>query len=173
MVHNGWTSRAARRAARGTHGLLSVLVMAACLVTAIATPPSAYAQLRESAAKQIARTMGNPEFRPKSFRGGTWLGNGDFYLDLEPSASGAGSDIVKYSTATGEREILVAAERLIPAGEKTPLPVEDYSLSPDGHRVLVFTDSKTVWRRNTRGDYWVLDLTSGTLSKLGGGAPAS
>jgi len=173
MVHNGWTSRAARRAARGKHGLLSVLVMAACLVTAIATPPSAYAQLRESAAKQIARTMGNPEFRPKSFRGGNWLGNGDFYLDLEASASGAGSDIVKYSTATGEREILVAAERLIPAGEKTPLPVEDYSLSPDGHRVLVFTNSKTVWRRNTRGDYWVLDLTTGTLRKLGGDAAAS
>jgi dipeptidyl-peptidase 4 len=173
MVHNGWTSRAARRVARGKRGLLSAFLMSACPVAAITTLPSAYGQLRESAAKQIARTMVNPEFRPKSFRGGTWLGNGDSYLDLEPSASGAGSDIVKYSTATGEREILVAAERLIPAGEKTPLPVEDYSLSTDGRRVLVFTNSKTVWRRNTRGDYWVLDLTSGTLRKLGGDAPAS
>ncbi|HEX8878735.1 MAG TPA: DPP IV N-terminal domain-containing protein [Candidatus Acidoferrum sp.] len=149
------------------------MLTAACLAAAIATPPSAYGQLRESAAKRIAEAMGNPEFRPKSFRGGTWLGNGDFYLDLEPSASGTGSDIVKYATATGDREILVAAERLIPAGEKTPLPVEDYSLSPDGHRVLVFTNSTTVWRRNTRGDYWVLDLTSGKLRKLGGDAPAS
>ena len=172
MVHNGWTRRAARRVARGQHGLLSAF-LTACLVAASATPPSAYGQLRESAAKRIAQTMGNPEFRPKSFRGGAWLGNGDFYLDLEPSASGTGSDIVKYATATGDREILIASERLIPAGEKTPLPVEDYSLSPDGHRVLVFTNSKTVWRRNTRGDYWVFDLTSGTLRKLGGDAPAS
>ena len=147
--------------------------MAACLVAAIATTPSAYGQLRDSAAKLIARTMGNPEFRPKSFRGGTWLGNGDFYLDLEPSASGIGSDLVKYATATGKREIFVPAERLIPAGQTTPLPVEDYSLSPDGHRVLVFSNSKTVWRQNTRGDYWVLDLASGALRKLGGDAPAS
>jgi dipeptidyl-peptidase 4 len=173
MVHHGVTSRAARRAPRGKHGLLSAFLVAACLVAAIEAPPRAYGQLRESAAKAIAGTMGNPEFRPKSFRGGTWLGNGDFYLDLEPSGSGTGSDIVKYATATGAREILVAAGRLIPAGEKTPLPVEDYALSPDGHRVLVFTNSKTVWRRNTRGDYWVLDLTSGTLRKLGGDAPAS
>src|SRR2546429_358248 len=90
MVHSGWTSRAASRVARAKHRL-----MAACLVAAIATTPSAYGQLRDSAAKLIARTMGNPEFRPKSFRGGTWLGNGDFYLDLEPSASGIGSDLVK------------------------------------------------------------------------------
>ena len=173
MVHNGLSSRAARRAARGKPAHRSAFLIAACLVAAYAAPPRAYGQLRESAAKEIARTMGNPEFRPKSFRGGTWLGNGDFYLDLEPSGSGTGSDIVKYATATGAREILVAAERLIPAGEKTPLSVEDYSLSPDGHRVLVFTNSKTVWRRNTRGDYWVVDLTSGTLRKLGGDAPAS
>src|SRR5439155_7617742 len=92
MVHSGWTSRAASRVARAKHRLT-----AACLVAAIATTPSAYGQLRDSAAKLIARTMGNPEFRPKSFRGGTWLGNGDFYLDLEPSASGIGSDIVKRS----------------------------------------------------------------------------
>lgn len=173
MVHNGWTSRAACPAARAKHGLLSALLTVACLGAAIAAPRSVYGQLRESAAKRIARTMGNPEFRPKFFRGGTWLGNGDFYLDLEPSASGSGSDIVKYATATGARDILLGAERLIPAGEKTPLPVEDYRLSPDGHRVLVFTNSKTVWRRNTRGDYWAVDLTSGSLGKLGGDAPAS
>ena len=94
MVNNGWTSRAACRVARGQQGLRSVMLTAACLAAAIATAPSAYGQIRESAAKRVAEAMGNPEFRPKSFRGGTWLGNGDFYLDLEPSASGTGSDIV-------------------------------------------------------------------------------
>src|SRR5437016_14125756 len=132
MVHSGWTSRAASRVARAKHRLT-----AACLVAAIATTPSAYGQLRDSAAKLIARTMGTPEFRPRSFRGGTWLGNGDAYLDIEPSASGIGSDIVKYETATGAREVFVATSRLIPAGEKTPLDVEHYSMSLDGPRVLV------------------------------------
>ena len=38
-------------------------------------------------------------------------------------------------------------------------------------RLLIFTNSKRVWRTNTRGDYWVLDRTSHELRKLGGDAP--
>jgi dipeptidyl-peptidase-4 len=139
----------------------------------VAVPDAARAQERESAAKLVARTTANPEFRVKTFRGGEWLGSGDYYLALEPSGSGASSDIVRYQTSTGARDILVPANRLIPAGEKTPLPIESYALSPDGHVVLVFTNSATVWRQNTRGDYWVLNLQSGALHKLGGDAPAS
>jgi dipeptidyl-peptidase-4 len=166
-------SGAGHRPARGKDRLRGSALLAFSLAVALGAPFAVRADQRESAAKLLARTMNNPEFRPKSFRGGAWLGNGDSYLALEPSAAGAGSDIVRYQTATGAREILVAADRLIPAGEKTPLPVENYRMSPDGHRVLVFTNSKTVWRQNTRGDYWVLDLTSGALRKLGGDAPAS
>ncbi len=140
---------------------------------AVAVPNAARAQERESAAKLVARTMANPEFRVKTFRGGEWLGLGDYYLALEPSGSRASSDIVRYQTSTGARDILVAANRLIPAGEKTPLPVEQYAISSDGNQVLVFTNSKTVWRQNTRGDYWVLNLQSGALHKLGGDAPVS
>ena len=33
-------------------------------------------------------------------------------------------------------------------------------MSPDGKRVLLFTNSRKVWRQNTRGDYWALDLTT-------------
>lgn len=147
--------------------------IAAVLVAVLGTSLAAHADQRESAAKLLARTMFNPEFRPKSFRGGEWFGNGDSYLALEPSATPNGTDIVRYQTATGARDILVAASRLVPAGAKDPLPVEDYSFSADGKLLLIFTNSKTVWRQNTRGDYWVLTLASGALHKLGGDAPAS
>ena len=167
MIPTGLASGAANRTRRGRLVLSAVTGVLAVM----AAPRITRAQLRQSAAQLVARTMGNPEFRPKSFRGGTWFGNGDAYLDIEPSASGTGSDIVKYQTATGAREIFVAASRLVPTGEKAPLDVEEYSISPDGHRVLIFTNSKTVWRRNTRGDYWVLDLASGALRKLGSNAP--
>lgn len=173
MVQTGLVSSAAKGVWRERRGLVATALIVVGVVAVIGAPSIVHAQLRQSAAQLVARTMGNPEFRPKSFRGGTWLGNGDAYLDIEPSASGTGSDIVKYQTATGAREIFIAASRLIPAGEKTPLDVEEYSISPDGHLVLVFTNSKTVWRRNTRGDYWVLDLGRGALRKLGGHAPES
>ncbi len=173
MFHMKQRSGVLNRSARAEKLFPAVTLIVLSIAGAMAASLAAHAEERESAAKLVARTMANPEFRVTTFRGGEWLGSGDYYLALEPSGTGAGSDIVRYQTATGAREILVAANRLIPDGEKTPLPVESYAMSSDGHLVLVFTNSKTVWRQNTRGDYWVLDLKSGALNKLGGDAPAS
>ena len=163
----------ARRAIKTSVFFSAAALTALGVAAAFAAPVGAFGDERESAARLVARTMFNPEFRVKTFHGGEWLGNGDFYLAIEAAASGGGSDIVRYQTSTGAREILVAARRLIPAGEKAPLPLEDYTMSSDGQQVLVFTNSQTVWRQNTRGDYWVLNLKSGTLRKLGGDAAAS
>ncbi|MGB2645202.1 MAG: S9 family peptidase [Candidatus Acidiferrum sp.] len=149
------------------------LSLAALAVLSVSVPSLTHGDERESAAKLVVRTMMNPEFRVKTFRGGEWLGTGDRYLALEPSTTPDGSDIVVYETGSGAREILVAANLLIPAGETKPLPVESYTVSPDSQQVLIFTNSKTVWRQNTRGDYWVLNVKSGALRKLGGNAPAS
>jgi dipeptidyl-peptidase-4 len=148
-------------------------LMPLVIAAALAVPLAARADERDSAAKLVARLMASGEFRAKTFRGGKWLGTGDFYLALEPSTTPGGTDIVRYQTSTGARDILVAASRLIPTGNQTPLPVEDYAFSPDGQQILIFTNSQTVWRQNTRGDYWVLDLKSGALRKLGGDAAAS
>ena len=42
----------------------------------------------------------------------------------------------------------------------------------DGRRLLIFTNTRKVWRQNTRGDYWVLDVGGGGApKKLGGPAP--
>jgi len=154
---------------------LASIVLA--LVAVAAAPPYSLAgqapDPRDAAAKLLARTMFNPEFRPKSFRGGEWCGDGDSYLALEPSTPPGGTDIVRYQTASGARDILVAASRLIPTGEKTPLAVENYSFSSDGKQLLIFTNSKTVWRQNTRGDYWLFNLSSGALRRIGGAAPVS
>ncbi|RPJ74424.1 MAG: S9 family peptidase, partial [Desulfobacteraceae bacterium] len=71
------------------------------------------------------------------------------------------------------REILVPASRLVPPGAAEPLRIADYLWSPDGSRLLVFTNTARVWRTNSRGDYWVLDLATWRLRRLGGDAPAS
>jgi dipeptidyl-peptidase-4 len=34
-------------------------------------------------------------------------------------------------------------------------------------KVLVYTNSKKVWRANTKGDYWFFDLATGKGRKLG------
>lgn len=122
----------------------------------------------------LERIFGSPEFR--SQRGGSveWLPEGNNYTKMEASATlKEAEDIVKIDPATGNREILVKAEELVPKGQEKPLSIESYSWSPDGSKMVIFTNGKRVWRYNTKGDYWILDLKSRTLSQLGASLPAS
>ncbi|MDP5052624.1 MAG: S9 family peptidase, partial [Congregibacter sp.] len=51
--------------------------------------------------------------------------------------------------------------------------VDDYHWSDDHSRLLIYTNSKKVWRVKSRGDYWVLDLQNEALIQLGGDAAPS
>ena len=122
----------------------------------------------------VDRIFGSPEFRGGTLGALAWLSDGTGYSTLEPALGGKpGKDIVRYDAETGLKTILVPAARLVPPGDSTPLEIEEYTWSPDGRRLLIFTNSQQVWRTNTRGDYWVLDLAGWTLKKLGGKAPAA
>src|SRR5689334_21594458 len=112
------------------------------------------------------------EFSGEGFGPTRWLASGDAYTTLEGGPNG-GAVIVRYDAATGALVVTVPAARLVPAGASEPLDIEDYAWSPDGKRLLVFTNSRRVWRQNTRGDFWVLDLDGGRLRKLGGDARPS
>jgi dipeptidyl-peptidase-4 len=72
-----------------------------------------------------------------------------------------------------KRDVLLPAEKLVPTGETKPLAINGYEWSADDKRLLIYTNSKKVWRQNTKGDYWVLDPASGKLTKLGGDAKPS
>lgn len=101
-----------------------------------------------------------------------WFDGGQSYITMEPTAGGHGGDVVKYDTATGKnREVLITAAQLTPSGAKEPLQIADLTWSKDNQRVLIFTNTRRVWRTNSRGDYWFLDRSTGKLKKLGGDAP--
>jgi dipeptidyl-peptidase-4 len=98
-----------------------------------------------------------------------WQTDGSGYLALEPSPTKKNFlDIVRYDVSSGDRTVKVSTERLTPTGVAEPLAVEEFSLTSDEQKLLIFTNSQRVWRSNTRGDYWVLDLKANTLKKLGG-----
>ena len=68
---------------------------------------------------------------------------------------------------------IVTQQQLTPAGTGAALDVQDFSFSPDGKMLLIYTNSKKVWRYKTRGDYWVLNTTDKTLKQLGKNLPQS
>jgi dipeptidyl-peptidase-4 len=122
----------------------------------------------------LDRIYNSREFAPQRFGPARWMKDGSSYTTLEDSKDvQGGRDIVIYAAATGRRSILVSASKLIPSNETSPLPIDNYEWSADGKKLMIFTNSKRVWRQNTRGDYWVLDLASGALKKLGGPFEAS
>jgi dipeptidyl-peptidase-4 len=117
----------------------------------------------------IDRIFNSDEFDASGIGAVRWLKSGDSYTKIEPSVNvKGGRDLVSYDAASGNRTILLSAEKLIPTGATAPLSIQNYEFSADNQKMLVYTNSKKVWRLNTRGDYWVLDIASGKLTKLGG-----
>ncbi len=96
-----------------------------------------------------------------------WMKDGTGYSTIEQNPTIGGDDIVRYDAATGERSLLLSAQDLIPNGEDLPLSIADYQWSEDNGKLLIFTNTRKVWRYHTRGDYWVLDLETNSLRQLG------
>ena len=116
----------------------------------------------------LDRIINSREFQSERFGPVKWLKDGSGYTTLESSeATTSGRDIVWYNPETGKRKILIRAQQLIPRGKQKPLDISNYSWSDDGSNLLIFTNTKRVWRYRTRGDYWILNLKTETLQQLG------
>jgi dipeptidyl-peptidase-4 len=96
-----------------------------------------------------------------------WMKDNNGYSTLEKNSEIGGKDIVRYEAKSGARSVIVTAKVLIPKGETDPLSISNYEWSIDNSKLLVFTNTRKVWRYHTRGDYWVLDIASGSLTQLG------
>lgn len=109
----------------------------------------------------------NNRYGSRGFGPVRWMKDSKGYSTLEWNADAKGNNITKYSVPELSKSILVSATQLIPKGATTPLTIANYSWSDDNTKLLIFTNTKKVWRFNTRGDYWVLNLADGKLTPLG------
>ena len=97
-----------------------------------------------------------------------WTKDGNSYMHRQNAS------IVQTDVSDPSKEIILVNEALLtPKGQSVPLAVRSFVFSEDGKKVLIYTNTKKVWRYDTRGDYWVADLTVKTLKKIGTELPAS
>lgn len=103
------------------------------------------------------------------FGSGTkWTKDGNNYLQVQNGS------IVQTAISDPSKQIVLAdAALLTPKGKTQPITVRSFSFSEDGKKVLIYTNSKKVWRYDTRGDYWLADLSAKTLKQIGSGRPVS
>ncbi|HEY4154618.1 MAG TPA: S9 family peptidase, partial [Puia sp.] len=81
--------------------------------------------------------------------------------------------ILEYSLPLGVEKVLVSSRELTPAGDSEPLQVRYFFFSADYKKLLIYTNTRKVWRYDTRGDYWVYDLSDLSLKQLGSSLPPS
>jgi dipeptidyl-peptidase-4 len=96
-----------------------------------------------------------------------WSVDGNSYYRLEKN------ELVLYTLPDNKPLVILSKQQLTPTESTNPLQISYYSFSSDQQKVLLFTNTKRVWRLNSRGDYWILDRKSGSLSQLGKTLPAS
>ncbi|KAB2908669.1 MAG: S9 family peptidase [Ignavibacteriales bacterium] len=106
------------------------------------------------------------EFSGQYFRPVKWTESGHTYYKIEDDVDG--SVIYKIDVKSGEKEELVKINDLVPEGKKSPLNLSEYKFSPSGTWMLIYTNTKRVWRVNSKGDYWIYNIKSKKLRKLGG-----
>lgn len=138
----------------------------------LAAPVSAHAQ-SDPARLTLDRIFVSRDFAGQGGGVGRWQDSAHT-TTFRLNAAG-GVELVRVAVATGDAETLVTPAQMTPAGANQQLRVEDYAFSADETALLLYANSKRVWRQNTRGDYWILERASGRLRQLGGpnAAPSS
>ena len=96
-----------------------------------------------------------------------WSSDGNSYYKIEEN------EIKQYSLPENLPKVVVSSQQLTPKGSSNPLEISYFSFSNDQQKVLLYTNTVKVWRLNTKGDYWVLDLITGNLTQLGKGLAKS
>ena len=143
--------------------IVALALTATAFVVVRAQPADTAVALRA----QIDRIYKEQAYRAPRFGPARWLPDGIAYAIVErPAGDKSSSEIVRYDAVTGARTVLVGQSTLT-AGRKAPLDIDDYAWSPDKRYLLIFTNAQKVWRDNTRGDYWILDVAAGSLKQLG------
>ncbi len=95
-----------------------------------------------------------------------WAPDGNSYYTIEEGA------IFKYTLPLNTKMAFISKQDLTPPGLPA-LRITSFSLSQDKTKLLLYTNSVRVWRLETRGNYWVLDLATKKLQQVGKASPAS
>ncbi|ACU04753.1 S9 family peptidase [Pedobacter heparinus] len=96
-----------------------------------------------------------------------WTKDGNAYYQFTDG------ELVSISLAQNERKTIISRDLLYTSGQHTIGRIKDFFFSEDGSKVLIYTNSKKVWRYETRGDYFVADLKANTITQVGKDKPAS
>lgn len=102
-------------------------------------------------------------------RGGAlkWNEAGNAYYTTEKG------EIVKYNLPDFNKVVLVEKSALATHDSKAEFTIKNFFVSNNEQVFLIFTNTKKVWRYESRGDYFIYNKSTNSLQQLGKGLPES
>ena len=111
------------------------------------------------------RDITRNEFRQETMKAVTPLAGGDTYAQI----SDDGRRIVAYSFKTG-KQVGVLFDAATARGQQVSR-VDGYIVSPDGKRLLIQTETKSIYRRSFTATYYIFTIQNNKLEPLSEGGP--
>lgn len=96
-----------------------------------------------------------------------WANNNKSYYTIE------NGEIIQYELPDFTPTKIVNTKQLTAKGSNKALEVKDFEFSKNEKLVLIYTNSKKVWRLETRGDYWLFNRETNELHQIGKSRPES
>ncbi|WP_022834699.1 S9 family peptidase [Salisaeta longa] len=148
------------------HRLFSCLVAVALCVVFVGPAQAQPSPADTTVQFTLEAIHASGAFSPERFQGGRWADSGPVITYIEPSDSSAATHLMRYNLETDERTRLINGENLYADDVDRLIKIQGYEYSNDGSKVLIYTDSKMVWRRATKGFYYVYNLEEQTLTPI-------
>ena len=96
-----------------------------------------------------------------------WSVDGNSYYSVKEN------ELLQYTLPDNKSKVIISRQQLTAQESTTPLKISYYTLTNDQQKALIFTNTKKVWRLQSKGDYWILDIKTGSLNQLGKTLPPS
>lgn len=101
------------------------------------------------------------KFLPSGIQGMRSMSDGERYTVLEKDS------INIYSYKTGEYiRTLAGAAEMVPAGDTTPVQIWTYEFSRDESKLLIPTNTESIYRYSTESEYYIWDIEAKELQPL-------
>ncbi|WP_267348451.1 S9 family peptidase [Sphingomonas sp. GM_Shp_2] len=152
---------------RGYAFLATAVLGLSCAAVQAQTAPA-------TAPLTVERIFGGQGVPFEHVDGGEWTPDGTGFIAIEGAKDAAGgTDLVRYDARTNARAVIVPASALVDTATGKPIAIESYAFSPDRRKLLILTNGQPFRRTRAKGDYWLFDMDSRSLRRIGGDAPAA
>jgi dipeptidyl-peptidase 4 len=94
-----------------------------------------------------------------------WAADGVSYFEMKDGS------IKKTNLKSQASEVLINKDALTNGGQ--PLEIDKFKFTPSEKQAVIFANTSKVWRYNTKGDYYVYNLDTKKLKRVGASMPPS